>query len=316
MKSSLRSIHVVAGLITDPKGRVLLARRTEASDHGGLWEFPGGKREPGETSEQALVRELQEELGIAVEVGERLMEVPQRYPDKRLRLELRRVTSWSGKPRGIEGQALSWVARDKLTRYHMPPADRPVVGMLLDPDRYLVTPEPQGDGSDWLLRLGMAVDDGIARVQLRVGDPARWSGLLEQAVARCRKAGAEALVGGDIELALRLGAGVQLRAAQLAGLDRRPLPAELPVAASCHTAEELQHAQRLDCDFAVLGSLQATPSHPGIAPLGWTGFDALRESVSLPLYAIGGLGPDDIPQARNHGAQGIAAIRALWPKDL
>jgi 8-oxo-dGTP diphosphatase len=71
----------VAGVITDPRGRILLTRRDGSSDMAGLWEFPGGKREPGETPEEALIRELREEIGIEVTaVGEKIIEVPQRYP--------------------------------------------------------------------------------------------------------------------------------------------------------------------------------------------------------------------------------------------
>ncbi len=120
------------------------------------------------------------------------------------------------------------------------------------------------------------------------------------------------LLGGDIALAREMRLGVHLKAAQLAGLSQRPLPAPLPVAASCHDATELAHAERLRCDFAVLGPVQATPTHPGAATLGWNAFAALRERGTIPLYAIGGLGPDDIGTARAHGAQGIAAIRATW----
>jgi 8-oxo-dGTP diphosphatase len=93
----------------------------------------------------------------------------------------------------------------------------------------------------------------------------------------------------------------------------RPLPADRPVSAACHDADELRQAQALDVDFAVLGPLGATPTHPAATTLGWDGFARLREDVSLPIYALGGLGPDDLAQARAHGAQGIAAIRGLWP---
>ncbi|NEL42809.1 MAG: DNA mismatch repair protein MutT, partial [Xanthomonas perforans] len=78
-----------------------------------------------------------------------IMDVPQLYPDKRLRLEVRHITSWKGSPRGREGQAMTWVAADKLARYSMPPADVPVVGVLRQPDRYLITPEPDDDAR-WL----------------------------------------------------------------------------------------------------------------------------------------------------------------------
>ncbi len=307
-------VEVVAGVITDPRGRVLLTRRTEGRDLAGLWEFPGGKREPGESPEAALVRELQEELGIQVQVGPALIKVPQRYPHKRLCLDVRRVTAWIGIPRGQEGQALAWVPLSKLARYDMPPADRPVVAALQHPRHYLVTPPPDDDAA-WLEALTRAVDKRATRVQLRDGsgcDPARWRSLVGQAVEACRSAGVEVLINGDIALARSLSAGVHLRAAQLPVLDARPLPGDQPVAASCHDVEDLHHAQRLGCDFVVLGPLKPTPTHPGAAGLGWQGFAALREHSPLPIYAIGGMTPDDLDQARAHGAQGIAAIRSLW----
>ena len=316
MSPALRSIHVVAAVITDARGRILLARRTEGRDLAGLWEFPGGKCEPGESPEQALIRELQEELGITVQVGAALINVPQLYPDKRLRLDVRRVTSWQGTPRGVEGQALAWVAPEKLVRYRMPPADQPVVAMLLQPDRYLVTPEPGADDDAWLASLSAALENGVQRVQLRArtleAQP-RWQALAGRAVALCHQTGAEVLINGDCELAHTLGAGVHLRASHLQELTARPLPEAVPVAASCHSAEDLQLAQALGVDFAVVGSVLATATHPQAMLLGWEGFARLREATSLPLYAIGGLSPDDIEESRRHGAQGIAAIRALWP---
>jgi 8-oxo-dGTP diphosphatase len=314
MPSPKRSIHVVAGVITDVRGRILLNRRTENSDMAGLWEFPGGKREPGETSEQALVRELREELGIEAEVGAWLMDVPQVYPDKHLRLEVRHIRSWKGSPRGREGQAITWVTPDKLSRYSMPPADLPVVAALRHPDRYLVTPEPAGeqDHPHWLQRLGAALDAGVRRVHLRTPDsPARAA--LAEAAIRAHGNRAQWLLNRDIALAGRLGVGVHLGSEQLLQLDARPLPAGQLVGASCHDLTQLQAAQRLGCDFAVLGPVKATPSHPGATPLGWEAFEALRAQVSLPLYALGGLAPADIAESRRHGAQGIAAIRSLWP---
>lgn len=304
----------MAAVITDARGRILLARRGDGRDLAGLWEFPGGKREPGESCEAALVRELREELGITVQVGPALMEVPQRYPDKRLRLDVRHVTRWQGTPRGQEGQALAWVVPGKLPRYPMPPADRPVVAALLQPDRYLVTPEPGQDHAAWLGSLERALASGIGRVQLRARElpVPQWRELACEAARRCRAAGVQVLVNADIGLARALGAGVHLRAAQLAQVEPEAVQG-LAVAASCHDQGELQAAQRLGCEFAVLGPVRPTASHPDAAPLGWKAFASLRESVSLPLYAIGGLAAGHIAEARAHGAQGVAAIRGLWP---
>ena len=85
-------------------------------------------------------------------------------------------------------------------------------------------------------------------------------------------------------------------------------------AASCHNADELAQAERLGLDFVVLGPVRATESHPDATPLGWDGFGALREAVSLPIYALGGMKPADVARARRHGGQGVAGIRGLWPR--
>jgi 8-oxo-dGTP diphosphatase len=299
-------------VIRDARGRILLARRTEGRDLAGLWEFPGGKREPGESEDEALARELQEELGIDARIGAPLIAVPQTYPDKHLVLDVRLVDAWQGPARGREGQALAWVPEDRLTRYAMPPADRPVVAALREPAHYVVTPAP-GDVDDWDSVLDDIVAAGARRVQLRGGVPGdpSWRRRVEAAATRCRGADVDVLVNGDIDLARALGIGVHLKSVQLAALDARPLAPGLPVAASCHGAADLQHAERLGCDFAVLGHVAETPSHPGVPPLGWEGFAALRAQASLPIYGIGGLGPADLGQARAHGAQGIAGIRAF-----
>jgi 8-oxo-dGTP diphosphatase len=200
----------------------------------------------------------------------------------------------------------------------MPDADRPVVAALLDPDHYLITPEPGDDDARWLTSLRKALDTGVRRVQLRghaiaAAAPERWRRLVERAAVHVRDIGAEVLVNGDIAMAAALGIGVHLRAAQLSALSERPLPRSQPVIASCHSCEELAAAQALGCDAAVLGPVLPTPSHPGEAGIGWEGFVERRERVAIPLYAIGGMRRDDVAHARANGAQGIAAIRSLWP---
>ena len=136
---------------------------------------------------------MQEELGITVKVGPPLIDVPQQYPDKRLRLDVRHVVSWQGTPRGIEGQALAWVAPEKLSRYPMPPADRPVVAALRKPERYLVTPEPGADDAAWLASLAHALGaGGIGRVQLRAPTlraQLRWQQMVIAAVQPLQQAG-------------------------------------------------------------------------------------------------------------------------------
>ena len=322
--AAIAATEVVAAVITDARGRILLARRTEGRDLAGLWEFPGGKREPGETPEAALARELREELGIDVRIDDHLITVPQAYAAKRLHLDVRRVSRWTGIPRGLEGQALAWVPPDKLPGYAMPPADIPVVAALLQPDRYAISPpwgmsptegQPEAAAASWIAGLDATLAAGVKRIQARLPGvaPELQRRLVADAAKRCRTAGAELLVNADLALAQEFGIGLHLRAAQLAGLAERPaLAPGAALAASCHHAEDLAHAARLGCDFAVVGAVKATATHPGQPGIGWEAFARLREGVSLPIYALGGLGPADLDDARRHGAQGIAAIRGLW----
>jgi 8-oxo-dGTP diphosphatase len=309
-----RLVHVVAGVMLDARGRVLLARRTEGRDLAGLWEFPGGKVDPGETPMQALARELEEELGIHVQSAEPLIAVPQQYRDKRILLDVYRVRH-AGKPSDREQQALAWAPPDKLHTYPMPPADRPVVAALTQPPHYLVTPDFNGKRRAFVSALERALEAGVRRVQLRVPSlaGAELESLALEVKQHCDPAGAELLVNGDVALAARIGCGVHLRSAQLMALSARPLPAPLSVAASCHDAAELAQAQRIGVDFGVLGPVGRTPGHGERAPLGWRGFATLREAVPLPLYGLGGLARADLNLARAHGAQGNAPIRGRWP---
>ncbi len=123
-----KAIEVVAAVI-ERGGRVLIARRHVDSHLGGLWEFPGGKRQAGETPEAALVREIREELDAAVTVGELLDDVEWTYPEKTVRLLFFRC-ALAGEPRAAEGQEIAWVAPADLGRYEFPPADEGLVSRL------------------------------------------------------------------------------------------------------------------------------------------------------------------------------------------
>ena len=125
---------VAAGALVDADGRVLICQRPEGKAMSGLWEFPGGKVEPGESPEAALIRELGEELGI--EVGTRCLAplsfVSHDYGDFHLLMPLYVVRRWDGIPRALEAQELKWVRPQTLHEYPMPPADVPLIAALTD----------------------------------------------------------------------------------------------------------------------------------------------------------------------------------------
>jgi len=127
-------VLVAAVVLIDADGRVLLAERPAGKPHAGLWEFPGGKVQPGETPEAALIRELDEELGINV-VESCLAPftfASHGYADFHLLMPLYVCRKWSGIVTAREGQRLKWVRPAQLSEYPMPPADKPLVAMLRD----------------------------------------------------------------------------------------------------------------------------------------------------------------------------------------
>lgn len=124
-------VTVAVGILIDEAGRVLVTRRAPDAHQGGLWEFPGGKVEEGETILVALARELREELGVLVEASEALIVLEHDYGDKQVRLDVHRVTRWSGEPRGLEGQPLAWQQPEQLQGWAFPAANRPILERLL-----------------------------------------------------------------------------------------------------------------------------------------------------------------------------------------
>jgi 8-oxo-dGTP diphosphatase len=130
----MRLLLVVAVALIDADGRVLIAQRPEGKAMAGLWEFPGGKLEPGERPEETLIRELAEELGIEVKAAclAPLTFASHAYEDFHLLMPLYVCRRWTGDVRGREGQALKWVRPTKLREYPMPPADEPLIPHLID----------------------------------------------------------------------------------------------------------------------------------------------------------------------------------------
>lgn len=310
-----RRVHVIAGVLRNERGQVLLAQRRANTHLAGHWEFPGGKLETGETRADGLRRELHEELGVDVRVARPLIQVSHDYPEKCVLLDIWQVTAFDGEPHGREGQSLQWVDVDRLAEYPLPAADLPVVAALRLPQQYLITPEPTGDVLQFLVMLEMVLKQGARLIQLRAKQLSAGAlrALAAQVWERCGHAGASLLVNDAIHLAAALPIGVHLSARALLAHHQRPLPRNRWIAASCHNAHELAHAAKIGVDFAVLGPVQATVSHPGATVLGWGEFGRLVEGAGLPVYALGGLGPIDITTAQLHGAQGVAGISGFWP---
>ena len=305
--------EVVAAVLTQPDGRVLLAQRPPGKVFAGYWEFPGGKVESGETLEAALARELHEELGIVVARPCRWITRVFAYPHATVRLNFFQVFDWQGDPHPHEGQVFSWQLPAAVEVTPLLPANFPIVKALSLPPLLGISHAESLGVDTFLARLDVALHNGLRLIQLRdktLPAEARLA-LARETVRRARPYGARVLINGSLELAHSAGAdGVHLDSAAAAQLSTRP-DCEW-VAMSCHNAAELAHAAEIEADFALLSPVLPTLTHPGAATLGWDAFSALAAASPIPVYGLGGLARQDVPLARSHGAHGVALLRGAW----
>lgn len=304
-------LQVAAGVVKNAQGQVLIAQRPAKTHQGGLWEFPGGKLEPGETILQALVRELHEEVGIDALDAKPLIGIKHQYPDLAVHLHVFWVESFSGEAHGREGQPFAWVTPQELDGYRFPAANRAIVNAVKLPDCYAILDElPE---TELMAHLQKLLSRGIKLIQARLKTLPKDSALafIQDAYPLCRAAGADLLVN-SVHAGLDVKAdGLHLTGHDLMALQHKPEGYKW-LAASCHNAEELERAAALELDFAVLAPVLATRSHPGQAGLGWPAFERLVADARLPVYALGGLSLTDLETACRSGGQGIASIRAFW----
>ncbi len=308
-----RITRVAAAVIVRPDGRVLVAQRPPGRAYEGYWEFPGGKLEPGETPAHALARELKEELGLDVLRAAPWLVQEYVYPHAHVELNFFRVFAWAGTPHGHDGQAFAWQTPGAFDVAPLLPANTRVMQALLLPPRYGISCATELGEEAFLVRASRAIDAGLSLVQLREKGwpPDRLAVLASRLRAVAHARGAKVLLNGHDDDARRLGLdGVHWTAARLAAATSRPR--DLVVGASCHDATEIARAGALDCDFAVLGPVRDTPSHPGARVLGWDGFAQAVAGARLPVYALGGLGAADLDAAIERGAHGIAMRRRAW----
>ncbi|MEX2476181.1 Nudix family hydrolase [Marinobacter sp.] len=313
-----KDIHVAVAVIVR-EGRVLIARRPDNAHQGGLLEFPGGKVEPGETVQQALVREIHEETGLQVPITSLrpVIGIRHDYGDKRVFLDVWRTESAVGEAEGREGQPVQWLPVEALQDDAFPAANRPVIRALRLPCWLAITGRyrtPVDLVNQFQERVSIARP---SLVVVRAPELPAWE---YQAVARDlvmigRDYGVEVLLhGGPEHLDLvPEAAGLHLPWREAGACGSRPIPADKWLGVSCHNDAEIRHADSLQADYLTLGPVSPTPSHPGAPAMGWEAFRAQTDAARMPVYALGGLTPDDREVAIRKGGQGIAGISLWWP---
>ncbi|NOQ13500.1 MAG: Nudix family hydrolase [Methyloprofundus sp.] len=303
----MSGIDVAVGVVRDKVGRVLIARRKADVHQGGLWEFPGGKFENSENDEQALNRELFEELNIKPLGSGPLIKINFNYPECHVCLHVREVCDFAGEPIGREGQECKWVTVQELDAYEFPAANKAIVSAIKLGRHYAII---GGNDSQQLMHnFESALEQGVNLIQLRVKElnESDAEKILRAVRDRCHKLGVEYLLNSQMPVQRELGEGLHLTSFDLMSLSQRPESPGL-MAASCHNLQELRKAEQLALDFAVLSPVMETVSHPGAKVLGWQQFAAWVAEVNIPVFALGGMAREDYKKAISCGAQGIAGI--------
>lgn len=315
---SKRCIHVAVAVIQNQAKQILIAKRPDHLHMGGFWEFPGGKVEASETVQEALARELDEEIAIKADIAtmKPLICIRHDYGDKLVMLDVWEVQQFSGQAVGREGQEVLWVDRKCLRDYSFPAANQAIIRAVELPSEMLIT----GDASstdDYLRRLSLALEQGLSLVQLRAKSLSRkdYHHLAVAAYDLCQSHQAKLILNTPYdELLLEVGDGLHLDSARLISMSERPddvLQGRL-LSASCHNLDELQCAARISADFVTLSPVAMTKNYHESQLLGWNQLSALCEHATMPVYALGGMKHKDSALARQHGAQGIAAISEFW----
>ncbi len=331
--NALNITHAAVGVIQREDGLVLLGERPVGKPWAGYWEFPGGKVEIDETPIQALVRELQEELGITVKSHypwlTRTFDYPAKLnaqgqlesPAKTVKLHFFIVTQWDGEPQGLESQTLSWQSPDNLTVSPMLPANAPILSALSLPSIYGITNLNELGETLFFERLKIALDKGLRMIQIREKQLSGTELLAfsKRVLSIATPYHAKVFLNStDAALGLKLVdntdvAGIHLTSSALMRLQTKPVGKLC--GASCHNRQELAHAEMLGLDYVMLSPVKATRTHPDAQALGWSKFRELIAGYSLPVYALGGMEKYYLHQANSNGAHGIAMLRSIWLSD-
>ncbi len=307
---AVKPVLAVACGVLVRDGRVLLAQRPVGKVAAGSWEFPGGKIEPGETTRQALERELHEELGVEVRAARPLIRFRHEYTNRTVLLDTWLIDGFDGEPHGREEQALVWVTAEELAAHpQVLPTVLPIAGALRLPADYVFTPA-DADGDFLLQRLPRLPEGALLRLRLPELDDGGYAALARRLAPVCRGLRLRLVLDRDPALSLELGVAWHATSAALGALAQKPRG--LDCHASCHSPGELARAAQLGFASAVLGPVQATATHPGVPPLGWARFAEWTAPLQLPVYALGGVGPAQKEEAFAAYAQGVAGITAYW----
>ncbi|MCK5899051.1 MAG: Nudix family hydrolase [Methylococcales bacterium] len=302
-------INVVIGIIKNSEGQILISKRAGQVHLSGFWEFSGGKIQPDESALAALKRELSEEVGIKVIKATPLIKIKHDYAELSVLLDVYMIDDFSGVAIGNEDQQIKWIEIKLLNNYSFPAANKAIINAIKLPSEYAILDD--ACKTTLLARLKIILNKNVKLIQFRLKNlSAKDVNLfLLEAMPLCQQYQAKILINSQVNNTKEFNQnGLHLTSSDLMILQTRPSNKGW-IAASCHTLEQLKHAEKLGLDFAVLAPILPTLTHPDAKPLGWEKMEKSIQQINIPVFALGGVKQKDKKMAQELGAQGIAGIR-------
>lgn len=317
-------IHVVAALIVKNNNQYLIAKRPADKHQGNLWEFPGGKVDLGEDAFTALKRELREELDIDIFSAQEFLKIKHMYADKNIFLDIYKVYDYSGEEKPKASQEIRWVTASDIGKYSFPKANQLIVDALGLPELIAITP---AEISEPFITKNMAhlkkhnigavlYRDYVSSDEQYLHNARILNNQIKNDLSRLHPSGNK--VGVMIarpEVMNHYGnefLGLHLNSQSLKKYQQRPVGEGKILSASCHNQQEIDLAEKLQCDFIYLAPILKTNTHPQSESLGWLLAERLVRKCRLPVILLGGLGLRDLSRAKRIGALGIAGISDFW----
>jgi 8-oxo-dGTP diphosphatase len=312
-------IHVVAAVIENDKHEVLIAKRAEYQHQGGLWEFPGGKVEVGETAFDALQRELKEELDISIHVLNPFIKIWHKYPDSSIFLDIYTIYDFDGLPKGNEGQQVKWVSKKDLLNYNFPKANEKIVKAITCPEIISITAPNFTLADCTKQRVEKLLSLNVDAVLLRTAslNDKEYMACVELFDKLTNEVSHEQKLSASIKLFINRPAlvqdchqasGLHLSVKELIKLPKTFKKQAMQMSASCHNEQELKAAQQAGCDFLFVSPVKTTNSHRESTLLTWQGFENLVACSNLPCIALGGMDLENLVTVKERGGFGVAGI--------
>lgn len=335
-------VHVAVGVIfdsSDNKGKILIAKRAEHQHQGGLWEFPGGKVEPGESIQIALQRELEEELGLQSSIEDMypLITIPFHYPDKSVLLDVwtvhnakdfKQAISEESKGKGFfgkEGQPLLWVEPAELADYEFPVANKAIIDALTLPRKIVISQD--SNNPEIILRQIANTLKNHTDIWINLRAPSldqmEYTQLAMQLYGICHEAGSQLIWNCPLDwyqvafadgLHLSVANYMEINPAKVENVER-PIPTHQWLSMACHNLPELEVAQEL-ADYVLVSPVHETNTHPQANALTWSGFKVITDKARIPCYALGGMKESEVEPCLQSGGQGIAGISCFLAEPL